>query len=205
MATNKPKIQISLTDFIDFVCKVGSTKLTHVKNVKDRDPYSPATDFYKPLREGIIDLHKTGGTKSDLKKIIAAITDAKKISNYQTAIDGYKKFWGRKNLKWMNPPYKHWIVNDLDVKINPELGLEYDSNFYVIKLYLKSDPLSKNKIDQILALMEKELRPKVEDEVIFAVLDVKNAKLHSNETKDTLLMTLLVGEALSFETIWKAL
>jgi hypothetical protein len=205
MAKTKSPIQISLTDFIDFVCKTGSTKLTHVKNVKEREAYNPATDFYKALREGIIELHKSGGTKADLKQIIDSITDSKKEVNYQIAIDGYKKFWGRKSLKWMNPPNKHWVVNDLDVKINPEIGLEYDSKFYVIKLYLKSDKLSKNKIDQILALMEKELRSKVEDEVVFAVLDVKNAKLHANDTKDISLMALLMGEAVSFETIWKAL
>lgn len=56
MAAKSKGIEISLTDFVDFVCKSGSAKLTQVKKVKYRDDYSPATDFYKALREGIIQI-----------------------------------------------------------------------------------------------------------------------------------------------------
>lgn len=51
---------------------------------------------------------------------------------------------------------KHWIVSELDVRINPELGLEFDSKKYLIKLYFKNDKLSKEKITQVLTLMESE-------------------------------------------------
>lgn len=203
--TTRKTIEISLTDFVDFVCKAGSSKLTKVKQIKSRDDYSPATDFYKALRKGIIKNHENGGGKKELNKIIDSITDPKKIKNYNEALTGYKKFWGRKHITYFLPPYKHWIIGDVDIRINPELGLEYDDQFFVVKLYLKSDKLSRDKIDQILTLMESQLRKKVEQEVKMAVLDVKNAKFYVKEDSDVTLLPLLDGEARSFETIWNSL
>lgn len=93
----------------------------------------------------------------------------------------------------------------MDVRINPELGLEYDGKFILAKLYLKSDKLSKDKISQILTLMESQLRKEVDEEVRMAVLDVKNAKLFVKEDEDISLLPLLDGEARSFEAIWKGI
>jgi hypothetical protein len=201
----KSAIEISLTDFVDFVCKAGSSKLTKVKQIKGRDEYSPATDFYKALRQGIISNHEDEGTKKDLNDILSGLSDPKKLKNYTEAVEGYKKFWGRKVITWFKPPFRHWKVGDVDVRINPELGIEYDNKFFVTKLYLKSDKLSKDKIDQILTLMESQLRKKTEPEVKMAVLDVKNAKLFVKEDDDVTLLPLLDGEARSFETIWNSI
>ncbi len=199
------KIEISLTDFVDFVCKAGSSKLTKVKQVKNREEYSPATDFYKALREGIKKNHESDGERKDLKKILDKVTDNKKIKNYSEAIDGYRKFWGNKTFKYFSPPSKHWVKGDLDIRINPELGLEYNGNFIIVKLYLKSDKLGKDKIEQILTLMESQLRKGFDKEIKMAVLDVKNGKLFLKENDDVSLFPLLEGEAISFETIWKGI
>jgi hypothetical protein len=201
----KSKIEISLTDFIDFVSKSGGAKLTKVKQIKNRDDYQPFSDFYKTLREGIIDIHKRGASKKELNNLLEGLTDEKKIKNYPEAIAGYKKYWGNKKFVWFDPPHKHWKTGDVDININPELGLEYNNLFMVIKLYMKAEKLTKDKTSQILSLLEKQLRSKVEDEMLFCVLDVKNAKLFCNETKDISFMPLLEGEIRSFETIWKSI
>jgi hypothetical protein len=200
---SKSLISISLTDFIDFVSKSGSAKLTKVKQVKNRDEYHPATDFYKSLREGIIEIHKAGGSKSELDVLLFGLTDAKKKKNYPDAIAGYKKFWAKKKFAWFQPPTKHWKVGDVDININPELGLSYDNKFLAIKLYMKSDKLSKDKVTQILSLMESQLRKDAADNVLFCVLDVKNSKLFCNDTRDISYLPLFEGEVKSFEIIWK--
>ena len=201
----KSKIEISLTDFIDFVCKTGSPKLTQVRTVKFREDYSPATDFYKALREGLINNHKVDGGKKGLKNILDSLSDPKKTENYKAAIEGYKKFWGNKKITWFEPPFAHWKIGDVDIKINPELGLDFGGKFLVVKLYLKSDKLTKSRIDQILTLMESQLRPSQEPEVRMAVLDVKNGKIYIKDNDDISLLTLLEGEISSFETIWKTI
>ncbi|MCW4469097.1 hypothetical protein OGH69_08990 [Flavobacterium sp. MFBS3-15] len=198
-------MKISLTDFLDFVNKSGSSKMTKVRQVKNRDDYHPSSDFYKPIRDGIVQNHQEDGGKAKLEEILEFLSDKKKIDNYPTAIKGYQKFWGRKKLKWFEPPFDHWKVGDLDIKINPEVGLLIDGVSYVIKLYFKADKLTKDKIGQILSLMENQLRTHVDDNVIFAVLDVRNAKMHENIIGDLTFLPLLEGEARSFEIIWKAI
>lgn len=60
------KIEISLTDFIGFVNKMGTAKQNHVKSIKERRDYEPYMDFYKPIREAIIKLHKKNSQKKHL-------------------------------------------------------------------------------------------------------------------------------------------
>lgn len=201
----KNAISVSLTDFIDFVNKSGGSKLTKVKQVKYRNNYHPASDFYRALREEIIETHKTNGDKKQLDNLVDKLTDLKKKTNYPTSIEGYKKFWGKKKIEWFDPPFSHWISGDLDIKINPELGLEFGDKFYVIKLFLKADKISKDKLSQILSLMESQLRKEVGEQAVFCVLDVKNAKLYENTKGDFTYLPLLDGEAKSFESIWKAI
>lgn len=195
-------IMISLTDFIDFVSKTGSTKQTQVKTVKNRDEYHPAKDYYKYIREGIITVHQNDGSKDDFKTLLQNTTDPRKDENYKTAIDGYLKFLGRKNVEWIQPPNKHWITGDLHVKVNPEVGINIDGVDHFIKLYFKADKLSKVKASQIMNLLESELRAEVSKDAIFAVLDVREGKLFANTTKDSSLYPLLIGEAMSFQAIW---
>jgi len=200
-------IEISLTDFVDFVSKSGTSKLTKVKQVKNRGDYSPATDFYKALREGIIDVHSKNLGKAELDKILGRITDPKKIKSYTDCVDAYKKHWGKKTLGWFEPPFKHWQEGSLRVRINPELGIDTGSELIVIKLYFKAEKLSKAKVDQVLTLMEKELRSEVggeESDVLFGLLDIQASKLYLNKGRSINLLPLLVGEARSFETIYKA-
>lgn len=206
MAIKKSLINISLTDFIDFVNKSGGTKLTKVKEIKKRDDYHPSTDFYKILRDGITEIHQRNGKKGELDKILKVLSHDAKIKNYPDVIAGYKKFWGNKVFQWFNPPTVHWKQGDIDINVNPELGLEFNGKFYIIKLYFKSDKLTKDKSGQILSLLESKLRKEVdEDEVQFGILDIRNSKLFVYEVKDSIYLPLLEGELKSFETIWKAI
>jgi hypothetical protein len=196
------KIEISLTDFIDFVRKSGSPKLSKVKEIKSREPYSPATDFYKQLREGITGYHEKNKKKSELDLVIVNLNDKRKVQNYSILIDGYKKFLGKKQIEWFDPPFHHWVINDLDIKINPELGLIFKNKKYIIKLYFKSEKLTKDRISQILALLYFNLKTKNNSDMEFAILDVRKNKLYCFEEKQIELMPLLEGEARSFEEIW---
>lgn len=45
MEKSKNKITISITDFIGFVNKSGGSKMTKVKQLKNRENYHPSKDF----------------------------------------------------------------------------------------------------------------------------------------------------------------
>ena len=198
-------INISLTDFIEYVSKVGTSKFTVVNQIHSRDEYHPAFDFWKPLRDGIIDLHQNKKEKTELDKILNDLTDKKKIKRYPELIESYKSFLGRKKTEWFEPPFKDWEINDLRVKLNPELGLEINDKLYVIKLYFKSDNLSQMKADLILLLMNTYLKKGEFKSATFAVLDIERKKLFENTKLKKIHLPLLEGEALSFINIWNSL
>lgn len=168
---------LSLTDLVDVVSKAGTPKATKVAEIKNRKPYQPATDFYKPFRDGLIELHQAGKDRKALGDLQKSLTDPKKITNYPDAIDGYRKWWGKKSLSWFEPPRNLYGHAGIDVAINPELGLVVDGKRYVIKLYLKSDPLTKLRVDLITVLMEVALRQKCQPDDVLAILDVRQGKL----------------------------
>ena len=198
--------EISLTDFVDFVVKSGTPKLTKVRQVKDRVQYDPAMDFWKPLRDAIIGHHKAGRTnKNDLDRIITGLTDKKKMRRYPEAVKGYKKFLGRKTLQWFDPAREIWTISGLDVRINPELGLAINGERHIIKLYFKDEKLEKRKVDVVLAMMEEALRPNIQATDKLAILDVSGSALFQSTGQQSSILPLLVGEAASFVAIWNQL
>jgi hypothetical protein len=196
--------EISLTDFVDFIVKSGTPKLTKVKELKRRDPdYDPAFDFWKPLREGLIEYHRSGGAnKKQLDKIISNLSDPKKVGRYTPAIAGYKKFVGNKAITWFDPCRNKWRQGGLDVRVNPELGLEFKGQRHIIKLYFKNERPNKAKFDLVLAMMEDALHGKLKTGDTLAILDVSTGHLFKSPGPQPGLSPLLIGEATNFVTTW---
>jgi hypothetical protein len=197
---------ISLTHFVDFVSKAGAPKLTVVKNAKKQlaEDYDPATDFYKVVREGIVEMHRAGEPKSALNALVTGLTDKKKQTAYPFILQGYKKFLGKKKVSWFDPPRDEWTHGGLAVSVNPELGLKINGVRHAIKLYFKADKLAKLRIDIATQLMELVLgAPK--KPLVFGVLDVRNAKLFASSGVNQGLIALLQGEASSFAQIYTSI
>lgn len=200
-------IKITLTEFINFVNKSGTAKATVVKNAKKRrededNPYT--TDYWYTLRNRIIEFHKKGKDIDYIDDTINHINSERK-TNYEILIKGYKKFLGKKKIKYLTPIRKTWVIGDISIALNPELILEINKKIYIIKLYMSAkESMNKKHADLILTLLEHEMRSKVGgDEPIFAVLEVKTGKLFPQKKKDLSLYPLLKGEARSFEIQWK--
>lgn len=173
--------QISLTEFVDIASRSGGPKATKVAQVKARPDYDPVADFYKRMRESIIDIHRNGQDAKALAGILTGLTDAKKRANYPGALNGYTKWWGKKGLVWFEPPHAKYARHGVEVNVNPELGLVVDGIPYVIKLYLKKVPLSKFQVEVVPCIMESALRIGCTNNEVMAILDVRNAKLFTYE------------------------
>lgn len=197
-------IKLSLTDFVDIVSKTGTPKATKVRQVKLRPDYEPAHDFYKPLRELLIETHKDGGSKKDIEKIFRDISDRKKLAAYPQIIDGYKKWWGRNSFQWIEPLRGNYRVNGIEIIINPELGLKIKSEDYVIKLYFKEDALSKFKSDIITSLMTMKLRSAANQNLKMSVLDIRNSKLFTYSGTSSL-KPMIDAELAYIESLWSSI
>lgn len=197
--------EISLTSFVDFVIKSGVPRLTLVRDTKKKhdEPYNKARDYYRKIRDKIIEIHKNKDNIVKLNNLMDDVLDKNKQENYPLLISNYIKFIGRKKINWFDPSRDKWGYNDLLVKINPELGLEINGKKHIIKLYFKKEILSKNKIDIINNLMFMSLGPKLTNDTTISILDILNCKLHSLKKFDESLIPLLEGEIISFCEMWK--
>jgi hypothetical protein len=194
--------RISLTDFVDIVSKAGTPKVTKVKDVKNRSEYSPAADFYKKVRECIVDAHRQNLPKAALAKLLAAITDEKKLAHYPEVVQAYTKWWGRKKLVWFQPPAAVFSAHGVEVNVNPELGLSINGKPHVIKLYFKGEPLSKNRIDIATHLMEVRLRPKCPNGEVMAILDIRSGRLINPAVPISALTAALDAELAYIAALW---
>jgi hypothetical protein len=194
--------EISLTDFVDFVNKIGPPRLTKVKDIKTRPVYSPALDFWKPLREAIRDFHKAG---KPLDPVLGGIERTKKAARYPAALTAYKKFLRKKQLDWFEPPVGIWTYGELQVRVNPELGLRLNGKDYVVKLYFKDEPLPRRRLAVVFQLMGIALQDKLTAGHSLAVLDVSNSKLLLPDPNAPDVTALLIGEAAAFIAMWNAI
>ncbi len=194
--------RITLTDLIEVVTKSGSPKATKVGQLKNRQAYDPATDFYKALREGLVSIHKRGGAKADLSGLTKMLADPKKLANYPPMVAGYKKWWGQKKLDWFVPPSEIYSHSGIDVALSPELGLKINGDPHVIKLYLKTDALTKTKADLIVTLMNHVLGPVQPPGMNFSVLDVRNSKLFTYSATGKNFKPMVDAELSYIASLW---
>lgn len=193
---------ITMSDVVDVISTAGTPKLTKVAAIKNRPPYAPALDYYRPLRMGIINTHVQARDRDALDPIIDS-AHIKKVANYREIIAGYKRWWGRKQLQWFDPPRGIYQHGEIEVNVNPELGLSVDGERIVIKLYCKDDPLTKLRVDPSLALMELALRAHLPADTTVGILDARSGKLYKFGLRDTPRLKAMVdGELAYISTIW---
>jgi hypothetical protein len=197
-------ITISLTDFVDFSIRAGAPKLTKVKEIMNRGPYSPYMDYWKPARKGIQEFHESGSTdKEQLNDIYQGLGDRKKLLNYFGMIKAYKKFLGDKQITWFQPESNIWTNGELSVRVNPELGLEINGTKHFVKLYFKDEKLKQSRMHIVFEMMRTSLINI--DNAKLSILDIANSKLITMRSNQMDLRSLLDGEAASFVSMWNSL
>lgn len=199
-------IRISLTDFIDFVSKAGTPKITKVREIKARPAYHPSRDFYKYLRDGIKTFHDENHPDKNayFRALLAVSPDIRKRAKFDGLIRAYKRFLGTKAIENQNNENVIWTYDELEVSVNPELCLRIDGEKCLIKLYFKADELTKLRIDVALYLMQNAL-PHIPDVDKYAILYIDKSRLLSESAPDPSLAALLQAEAQSFITIYNSL
>ena len=191
--------EVPITTFIDFVSKPAAAKLKVVEEFKGK--YDPKEDFYKQIREGIVEMHQHDGEIKDLTAIARATTNIK-MPHYRDVIDGYKRFVKGKDIKWFKPPTARWTHGDLTIRVNPELGLKIDGASYVIKLYFKESRLTKDGIAIITHLVRAAMPSTVDKGHVLCLLDTRRARLHEASGLDKNSAFILEQEAKYWMSIW---
>jgi hypothetical protein len=196
--------KVSLTYFVDFVLRSGTPKITGVREYKTRKD-ELSSDFYRPIREGILTMHRRGACESMLDEVLAGQTEEKRRRIYPHVAAGYRKFLASGDRRWFAPPSGEIQLGPLAVNLNPEVGFVIGRKPHLIKLYFRQEPLSSKRSSIVLALLSAGLG-RAYPEHVFATLDVQRGKLHTTDSPpNPRLEVLLRGEAASFSTIYDAL
>jgi hypothetical protein len=195
---------LTLTEFLDIVVANPTSKATKVRAAKKNreQEYNPAFDFYKQIRERIEETHRLGKPKAFIQALMPAVTHDLKLEHYPVIIKGYTKWWGKKTLKWFDPPSEPYANHGVEVRVNAELGLLVDGKPHAIKLYFKADPLSKSRINVIHQVMADTLLPECPKGTQVAVLDVRRGKLYKPTVPIPDLPAMLSAELAYVADIW---
>jgi hypothetical protein len=197
-------IKITQTDYIDFISRSGISKLSKVKSIHNRADYHPSHDFYKPLRDEIVETIKNNKNKKSLYEFLSDLSGSPRYSRYEHLIDGYSKFVGRKQIEWFEPPSATWNYKNLSIKMNPELGLIFNGTKYIVKMYFKDTPLEKGDREILLWMMERTLCSGIYSGYKCGLLDIERSKLHCTKDPRPSIEALVEGEAESFIKIWES-
>jgi hypothetical protein len=84
------------------------------------------------------------------------------------------------------------------VSVNPELHAKINGKPHLLKLYFKSDPLSKQNINIVLHLLQK----KAPKGTSVGILDVRRSKLFTPTVSIPGMDAFLKAEAIAFSSLW---
>lgn len=199
-------IRLSLTTFIDIARATGTAKVTTIGRIKARDDYHPSRDYWKPLRNAIKRAHQQRD-QSVLNRVAQEVTGASKQDNYRKRVETYKRWWGRTDYQWFNPPVKEWRHEDVVVRVNPELGLATPKSRTALKLWFKHNngsPLRKLEMDIVLHILQLTVTPDHQYGAV-GIIDVPRSNLLAPTVEKRHLETALIGEASFISAIWDRL
>lgn len=207
MSVSTEAVKVSLTKFVDFATKPGEQQLTVVREVRRQHatPYEPPPDIYKQFRDAVKRMHRAGREKSYLDDVAGRQTEPSRVKHYPFLVGGYKKFLGRKQVEWFDPPSAVWLREDLRVNVRPELGLVTDGHRTLVKLWLKDgDGLNKKRAELIVHLMG-EAYDQLTDETRMCVLDVRKGRPYYAGKDSSHHGVLLTAQARSFVSMYRDL
>lgn len=204
-------ISISLTDFVDFLIRSGTTKATKVKELKYRPSYIPAADYWRPLRQGLKEFHRQSKPIEYLDQIPKRVSNNEsRRDTYIHVIQGYKKIIKNKTIEWFDPPSNKWISGNLTININPELGLVINGRPHLVKIYFKENSerlqtkLETNTLPLIHYLLN-HCAAECPDKTVMSVFNARKGQLKLQRKIISEAENVAHAEASSFVTLWNSL
>jgi hypothetical protein len=193
---------ISLSYFVDFMLASGPSRIASAHLIK-RGPDERYSDFYRPVREAIVDMHKKGLDTRVLADLLASLKDPREQRIFPKVVVGYSKFLRRhRKVTWFEPPRGENALGELTVRVNPELGLLLDGQPHAIKMYFRGEALTSQRAVLINEIQSRALA-ETWPGMVFAVLDVRRSKLFPREPRPGI-GRLIRAEAASLASLLSA-
>ncbi len=192
--------RIFMKEFSDIAVSAGTQKISKIKREKNKSAYHPYQDYYKQIREAIISAHSKDFGIKHVRKVANECPNLNKKTNYVLISKNYISWLGKKSAEWFVPPrgtYKHSLS---EIVLNPEIGLRFNGDDHVVKLYFSEDKLSQNRANYMIYLMQEVFT----EENVYHVLDIRRKKLFSATGNPSLFHVSIDSEIASLETAWES-
>jgi len=195
---------VSLTTFDRFCNTDPSGQFIVARNAHRmymEEDFGPRIDFWKRFRDTVVLAHAQPDQRDRRFDALSIDLPDNKRSAYPTAIAGYKKWWGRKDITLIERPAPvPWGPHLIKFKVNPELVLDINGELTVAKLYYSKDgnSMTRRNADLITHLLEQ-----THGTLGTAmVIDVKKGKgFKARPAKPGIPMTLIAQSA-AFSSFW---
>src|SRR6266545_5696115 len=98
-------MQITSTTYIDFLLATGTTRVRVVRDARRHyeNGYAQGSDYYRPVREGIIAMHRDGLDPSAMDEIVETARPERR-ENFKACVDGYRRWISRQGIVWTRRP-----------------------------------------------------------------------------------------------------
>jgi hypothetical protein len=196
-------LQVTSTTYMDFLLRTSIARLRVVREAREQyedGGYQQGQDYYRRMREGIVDMHRIGGDSAALWQIVEA-APVRKRTNFEACAKGYEAWMRKRGFIWSRRPASRlWKHGGLSVIVNPELLMRIDDEPHRVKLYFKAPPIKQAGANLVIHLFEA-VSP---TDAHIAVLDVRRGKMFRKTRSSRDYETVLRSEALSFSAMWQA-
>lgn len=191
-----------LKSFVEFVYKAGLPRLTHVTHVINAPAYSPATDYWKPLREAVQEHHNGNDDPNLFARALAAV-DPRRHENHKRSGEAYLRWLRKWEHERVEPIRMSWKVGELEIKANPELSYHGRNGLILVKVNLNLNRVPKdqaNAWNEVLFAAAEEKQIAVEQAVTLNVLKGETIVSHRSDSR---LRSLLRSEATTFVAMYR--
>lgn len=126
-----------------------------------------------------------------------------RLGPYASALDGYRRFWGKQNVELIAPlTPATWSHDRLRVRVNPEFLLRINGKPTIMKLHLKArQPLNQRLANPLIYLLEAGFGS---TDKSIALLDVHRGKLWTGGKKRSSMEDVLRMQAAAFLVGWES-
>ncbi len=172
--------------FANFVTEKPNKRKKYVNKIINKEPYAFEKDYYSVLRIKLISTIKKNKSLIELNQMLKKI-NPKKHNHYEVLIDQIQNFMQGVKYIWVEPPKNIIEYSGLQLKVNPEIGININGETLFIKMYFKQDQIENEKVNVMLKIMQDSIKEDYQNAKV-AILDVRRCELHKKDINEEIII-----------------
>ena len=172
--------------FANFVTEKPNKRKKYVNKIINKEPYAFKKDYYSVLRIKLISTIKKNKSLIELNQMLKKI-NPKKHNHYEVLIDQIQNFMQGVKYIWVEPPKNIIEYSGLQLKVNPEIGININGETLFIKMYFKQDQIENEKVNVMLKIMQDSIKEDYQNAKV-AILDVRRCELHKKDINEEIII-----------------